>query len=86
MFQFFQFFSIYHYIFQFVCALHEWKTGIRKNIHFSHNLYSGVYNNMLISMETLEKDPYQHMKLLETRRNWASSGKYIENSVILRGC
>ena len=49
------------------------------------NIFNFEVPKVVIALAALKKDPYQHMKLLETRRNWASSGKYIENSVILRG-
>ena len=59
---------------QMVCSFLGWKDGYKKDVPFVHADFNEIYRNMLDNISMLEKDPYQRMKLTETRREWARIG------------
>ena len=61
-----------------ICALLEWSSGRRTSIKFNHAMFAEIYSNLLNAIAKLEEDPYNCMKMAETREQWAHEGMYMK--------
>ena len=57
-----------------ICTFLGWKDGLKKDVPFVHENFCKIYHNLLDNMAELKEDTFQHMKLGETRRQWARDG------------